>query len=76
MTDDREVEGRAPNTVILKINITASYNQLLRDGRMPIECGAEKRRVPIFCMLVVDKDCAPAEDSTVLTVTVSPSLAA
>jgi hypothetical protein len=41
--DGREVE------VILKINITASFKQLLHDGRMPIECGAEKRRREVAC---------------------------
>jgi hypothetical protein len=41
-----DVEGSAPKHG-LKINVTASVNQLLRDGSMPI-CGSdEERRAPI-----------------------------
>jgi hypothetical protein len=46
------VESRSP-TVLLKIDVTARSNELLRDGRMPIVGRVVERRAP-FIVLKID----------------------
>jgi hypothetical protein len=47
----RDEERRVP-IIVLKIQVTASFNELLCDGRMPIACRDVERRVPIRALVV------------------------
>ena len=38
--------------LLLKINVTASFNQLLRDGRMPLTGRDVEWRDPILCLKI------------------------
>ncbi len=50
----RSVHGRSP-IISLKINVTASFNQLFRDKRMPIYDSDEKRSDPMCVSIPILK---------------------